>query len=173
MENVLKVILLAVIQGVTEFLPVSSSGHLVLAKHFMGMDAFSGVMLEIVLNTGTLVAILIFYWTRLQELAAGVLRGDKASIRFALLVVLGCVPAVVVGFLFKDRLVGAFSSPRFVSCTLIGTGLFLIGSHFAKQRERPVGWVSLFADRPDAGCRAIAGSQSFRLNNRNVAVLGH
>lgn len=142
MENLLKIIALAIIQGVTEFLPVSSSGHLVLAQHFMGMDAIAGVTLEIVLNTGTLIAILVFYWSRLVQLAAGVLRGDKASIRFAMLVVWGCIPAIIVGFLLKDELESAFSSPRFVSCTLMGTGLFLIGSHFAGQKGRPVGWVS-------------------------------
>jgi undecaprenyl-diphosphatase len=142
MENLFKVILLAIIQGVTEFLPVSSSGHLVLAKHFLGMNELTGVTLEIVLNTGTLLAILVFYWSRLVQLTGGVLRREKESIRFALFILWGCIPAIAVGFLFKDQLEEAFSNPRFVSCTLIGTGLFLIGSHFAGQRARPVGWVS-------------------------------
>ena len=142
MDNLFKVIILAVIQGVTEFLPVSSSGHLVLAKHFLGMEELSGVTLEIVLNTGTLVAILAFYWKRLWAIGMGVLRGEKESIRFAILIGVGCIPAIAIGFLFKDQLEGAFANPRFVSCTLMGTGLFLIGSHFPKKNTRPVGWVS-------------------------------
>ncbi len=142
MNNLFNVIVLAIIQGVTEFLPVSSSGHLVLAKHFLGMKELSGVTLEIVLNTGTLIAILAFYWKRLWTIGMGVLRGEKESIHFALLIGAGCIPAIAIGFLFKDRLEGAFSNPRFVSCTLMGTGLFLIGSHFPKKNNRPVGWVS-------------------------------
>ena len=140
--DLLKVIILAVIQGITEFLPVSSSGHLVLSKHFLGMDGGSGVIMEVVLNTGTLIAILVFYWRRLVELGAGVLRREKESIRFFSLIISGCVPAILVGFLFKDRLEAAFSSPQFVSCTLMATGIFLIGSHFMKQRDNAVGWRS-------------------------------
>ncbi|MDF7806630.1 undecaprenyl-diphosphate phosphatase [Pontiellaceae bacterium B12219] len=140
MENLLKVILLAIIQGVTEFLPVSSSGHLVLSKHFLGLEATTGAILEIVLHAGTLISILVFYYKRLAEVAAGVFRGDKSSIRFVLLVLLGCVPAIVVGFTVKDQLEEAFSHPIFVSCMLMATGVFLIGTQFAKPGQKRVGW---------------------------------
>lgn len=144
MENLFKVIVLAIIQGVTEFLPVSSSGHLVLSKHFLGLEATTGATLEIVLHAGTLVSILVFYWARLMGVASGVLKKDKDSIRFALLVLLGCIPAVILGLTAKEYLEEAFASPRFVSCTLIATGIFLIGSHFAKTGKKPVGWLSGF-----------------------------
>lgn len=142
MENLLKVMLLAVIQGVTEFLPVSSSGHLVLSKHFLGLDATTGATLEIVLHAGTLVSILVFYWKHLMQLAAGVFKGEKNAIRFVMLVLLGCIPAIVLGFSAKDGLEKAFSDPRFVSCTLMATGVFLISTHFAKPGAKPVGWLS-------------------------------
>lgn len=144
MENFLKVILLAVIQGVTEFLPVSSSGHLVLSKHFLGLEATTGATLEIVLHAGTLVSILIFYGKRLIQIAKGVFSGEKDAVKFVSLVLLGCIPAIVVGFTVKDQLEEAFASPRFVSCTLMATGIFLIVSHFAKPRDKKVGWVSGF-----------------------------
>lgn len=144
MENLFKVILLAIIQGVTEFLPVSSSGHLVLSKHFLGLEATTGATLEIVLHAGTLISIVVFYWKRLMSVAAGVFKKDAASIRFVLLVLLGCIPAIILGLTAKDYLEEAFANPRFVSCTLMATGLFLVASHFPKRGEKAVGWVSGF-----------------------------
>jgi undecaprenyl-diphosphatase len=144
MENLLKVILLAVIQGVTEFLPVSSSGHLVLSKHFLGLEASTGATLEIVLHAGTLVSIIVFYWKHLMQVAIGVFRKEKESIRFIFLIILGCIPAIILGLTYKSDLEGAFSQPRFVSCTLIATGIFLIASHFPKRGEKAVSWLSGF-----------------------------
>ena len=142
MEHFIEIIVLAIVQGVTEFLPVSSSGHLVLSKYFLGMTELKGVTLEIVLNTGTLLAILVFYWRRLLEIILGIFRGDREAWKISFLIVAGCIPAILVGLLFKDKLESAFSNPRFVSCTLIGTGIFLIASHFAGSGKRQVGWVS-------------------------------
>lgn len=142
MENLFKVIVMAVVQGVTEFLPVSSSGHLVLSKHFLGLDATSGATLEIFLHTGTLLSIVAFYWSHLSDIARGFFRGEKDALRFVFLVLLGCLPAVILGFTCKEQLEEAFSSPRFVSFTLMATGLFLIASHFAKPGKKAVGWVS-------------------------------
>lgn len=142
MENLFKVILLAIIQGITEFLPVSSSGHLVLSKHFLGLEATTGATLEIVLHAGTLISILVFYFKHLMQIATGVFRREKESIRFVLLILLGCIPAIILGLTAKDYLEDAFSNPRFVSCTLVATGLFLIASHFPKRGEKSVGWVS-------------------------------
>lgn len=142
MENLLKVILLAIIQGVTEFLPVSSSGHLVLSKHFLGLDATTGATLEIVLHAGTLISILAFYFKHLMEITKGVFSGEKESIKFILLILLGCIPAIIVGFTIREQLEEAFTSPRFVSCTLMATGVFLIASHFAKPGDKKIGWGS-------------------------------
>jgi undecaprenyl-diphosphatase len=140
MDNMIKVIILAIIQGVTEFLPVSSSGHLVLSKHFLGLEATTGATLEIVLHGGTLVSILLFYWRLLWELLRGVCRGDRQSIRYLFLLLLGCLPAIVVGLTAAERLESAFSNPAFVGCTLMGTGLFLCSTYFAKAGEKKVGW---------------------------------
>ncbi|QBG46228.1 undecaprenyl-diphosphate phosphatase [Verrucomicrobia bacterium S94] len=142
MENFIKVILLAVIQGVTEFLPVSSSGHLVLSKHFLGLEASGGASLEIVLHAGTLISILVFYRKHLGDVIAGVFKGEKESVRFVLLVLLGCIPAIIVGFSLKDQLEDAFAHPVYVSCALMATGLFLIASHFPKGGNKKVGWLS-------------------------------
>jgi len=144
MEHFIHIIWLAFIQGVTEFLPISSSGHLVLSKHFLNLAPTKGVLLEIVLNTGTLFAILIFYRQRLFQIIQGLFRGDQETWKFTALILLGCLPAIFVGILFEKKLEGAFSNPLFVSCTLMGTGLFLIASHFAGKGTRSVGWITGF-----------------------------
>jgi len=142
MDNLFKVIILAIIQGVTEFLPVSSSGHLVLSKHFMGLESAQGATLEIVLHSGTLISILVFYWRHLGQILAGVFRRERESIRFVLLLLLGCIPAIIFAFSAGDWLLEAFGHPRFVSCTLMFTGVFLIASHFVKPGQKAVGWGS-------------------------------
>lgn len=142
MDHLLKIIILALIQGVTEFLPVSSSGHLVLAQHFMGLEECSGATLEIVLHAGTLLSILVFYWQRIAQVAMGVFRREKEALRFAGLVLMGCVPAIILGLAARDQFESAFSHPRFASCMLMITGVFLIVSHFPKVGKKSVGWVS-------------------------------
>jgi undecaprenyl-diphosphatase len=142
MESLFKVIILAVIQGVTEFLPVSSSGHLVLSKHFLGLESVHGATLEIVLHSGTLVSILVFYWRQIGQILSGVFKGERDAIRFVLLLVLGCIPAIIFVFTAGDQLQEAFFHPRFVSCMLMITGLFLIASHFAKPGKTSINWRS-------------------------------
>ncbi len=142
MDNLFKIIILAIIQGITEFLPVSSSGHLVLAKHFMNAETAHGALLVIVLHSGTLVSILVFYWRHLGQILGGVLRRERDSIRFVLLLLFGCIPAILLAFAAGDQLQEAFGRPRFVSCMLMVTGLFLISTHYAKPGGKSVGWRS-------------------------------
>lgn len=142
MGNLLKVMILAVIQGIAEFLPVSSSGHLVLAKHFMGLESTSGATLEIVLHTGTLVSILVFYWRYLLELMQGAVRREREALRYIGLLLLGCLPAVVVAFTARDQLEEAFSHPEFVCFTLVATGVLLITTHFVGDGIKQVRWKS-------------------------------
>ena len=85
----LKISILAVIQGITEFLPISSSGHLVLCKHFIGLEATSGSTLVIVLHAGTLLSILIFYRRRVKNLFFGILSNQESSKVYTKLLILG------------------------------------------------------------------------------------
>ena len=104
MNDLLQMILLAVVQGLTEFLPVSSSGHLVLAKHLLGFEAMSGLGVELLLHGGTLVAVLAYYRNFIVEVSAGLFRGTREAWRFAWAVLLSMIPAVVLGLLFEAQL---------------------------------------------------------------------
>ncbi|MFP4458684.1 MAG: undecaprenyl-diphosphate phosphatase [Candidatus Zixiibacteriota bacterium] len=130
MLSTIKIILLGIIQGMTEFLPVSSSGHLVLGQHILGMDE-PGVSLEIVLHLGTLLAVVAFYHDRISELFIPLFKSPKRyhkSQEFKILLALffGTIPAALAGYFLDSYFEEFFSSPRYTAMFLIITGLILI-----------------------------------------------
>lgn len=128
METYLQMIILAVVQGLTEFLPVSSSGHLVLAKHFLGFNAMSGLGVELLLHGGTLVAVLLFYRKLIIELVQGLFKKEAHAWTFAIAVLLSMIPAVALGLTCEEQLEATAESPLFVCGCLIFTGLLLLAT---------------------------------------------
>lgn len=137
--ELLKILFLSVLQGITEFLPVSSSGHLVLAAHFLGVEQ-PGVLLEVVLHAGTLASILIYFRRDLRQLARRWLAMDRDAWRFAGLIAAASVPAVVAYKLVGKRIEAQFGNPLLASAMLCVTGLFLISVHYAPLGRAKVGW---------------------------------
>lgn len=126
---------LAVVQGLTEFLPVSSSGHLVLAQTFFGIEPAAAFFFDIVLHLGTALAALAFYRRDVAHVLRGLLppyRQAPAPVREArrllLLLAVATVPTAVIGFTFKDFFEGLFAAPGAVVAALAVTGAFLIAS---------------------------------------------
>jgi len=113
--------LLAVVQGLTEFLPVSSSGHLVLCQELLEIED-AGILVEVALHVGTLLAVLAVYgadaWRVLRDLLAG-------DARELMLVVIGTLPVVIVGFAFEDAIEEHFQNPDGAAVGLIATALIL------------------------------------------------
>ena len=111
----IEVAILSVLQGITEFLPISSSGHLVLGKSLLGLGDV-GIRLDIFLHVGTLFAVCAFYWRIIRRIALGAFGLGGESPREAWLycvkIVVSAVPAAVVGILLKDRIEEAFASPK-------------------------------------------------------------
>jgi undecaprenyl-diphosphatase len=96
--KLIPVMILAVVQGIAEFLPVSSSGHLALLGYFLGSRApDGGLVLEVVLHLGTLCSVVVFYRSDLAGLASGVLHGRRDSLRLLLLLFVASIPAGVCG----------------------------------------------------------------------------
>lgn len=112
---------LGVVQGLTEFLPVSSSGHLVLAERLMGVR-IPGLAFEVVLHLGTLTAVLWCYRSRIGELLRGMARRQESAWGYAGLLLLASVPAGIVGVLWGDAIESAFKSPELVAGFLLVTG---------------------------------------------------
>lgn len=135
--SALEAVLLGVVQGLTEFLPVSSSGHLVLAQALLGVR-LPGVVFEITVHVATLGAVLWVYRARVGELAAGVVRGDRASLRYVGLLALASVPAAAVGLGFRERVEGAFDEPTAAAALLLVTGALVWSiRHTADAAEDP------------------------------------
>jgi undecaprenyl-diphosphatase len=117
-------LLLGLVQGLTEFLPVSSSGHLVVTQAAVGLAA-PGVVVEVVLHVATVLAVVIVYRRRLHMLLTGLVRRDPQALRYIGLLAVGSVPAALVGIGLADFLERAFDSLLIVGCGFIATGLIL------------------------------------------------
>ncbi len=118
-------VLLGIVQGITEFLPVSSSGHLVLAQWLLGWSA-PGVILEAVVHLGTLVAVLVFFRRDLYRLLGAVTRGGGKERAYVALLILGTVPVVALGLTARGAVERAFGAPALVGGMLLLTATALI-----------------------------------------------
>jgi undecaprenyl-diphosphatase len=124
--DLLNMVILAVVQGLTEFLPVSSSGHLVLFQHFLETRQ-GDVFFDIILHVGTLGSILVVYRREVFRL----LKCDRPALLYVGSLVVGTLPAVAVGLLLKSRIEGIYHSPLIAAGGLILTAAVLFGTRFA------------------------------------------
>jgi undecaprenyl-diphosphatase len=133
----LEAILLGVVQGLTEFLPVSSSGHLLLGQYFLGLDQDRfGLPFDVALHLGTLVAVVSFFWRSLLRMAGAFVRSlspggrnlADPDQRLAYLILASTIPAALIGFLFENFFETAVRSPWVVVFNLVLVGiLFIVG----------------------------------------------
>ena len=137
MDFVFEVTLLSVLQGIAEFLPISSSGHLVLGKQLLGLQDV-GLRLDVFLHVGTLVAIFAFYFSIIRRIVVNL------EWAYLLKVVVSAVPVGVVGVLFHARLEEVFSSPRMVGAALIFTGFILTATRFLPKGGLDVSYGRAF-----------------------------
>jgi undecaprenyl-diphosphatase len=121
----LEALWLGIVQGLTEFFPVSSSGHLVIFKSLLGVDAEAGLVFEIALHLATMVAIAIYYRGRITGLISGVFTRDNDAWSYCLKLALGTLPAVAVGLFLKGFIEEQFANPVVVGVDLILTGCIL------------------------------------------------
>ena len=114
-----EIIILSVIQGITEFLPVSSSGHLVMAEHFLGLtNPETNLLLIVMLHLASLLAIIISFYEEIIEMIF--------NPQILYLVIIGTIPAGLVGYLFNDQISRLFSSPLVAGIGLLLTGVYLM-----------------------------------------------
>lgn len=142
--GIFEAIVLGFVQGATEFVPVSSSAHLVLVPWLLGWDS-PGLVFDTAVHWGTLVAVLLYFrhdWRLLVGAWVGSLRGrDRRSpeSRVAWLLLLGCLPAAVLGFLFEDFFESLFGEPAWVSVFLVVTAALLVVAERVGSRRRGLG----------------------------------
>ena len=142
MASRLLLVLLGVVQGLTEFLPVSSSGHLVIAQHLIPRFSQPGVLFDVSLHAGTLAAVLVYFRRDLAAMA-GSLTGSAdraaAQMRWVLwMLVVGSVPTAIIGLLFRARVEALFSEPLVAGVMLWVTGAILFGTERLRREGRPL-----------------------------------
>ncbi|HXQ09372.1 MAG TPA: undecaprenyl-diphosphate phosphatase [Caulobacteraceae bacterium] len=120
----LTAILLGVIEGLTEFIPVSSTGHLILAKTLLRLPDVPWDVFIVLIQLGAILAIVVLYFQRLWAVALR-LPSDPNARRFALSVILAFLPAGVLGFLFEKKIEGAFENPKLICISLLVGGVVL------------------------------------------------
>jgi len=155
--SILDALILGIVQGLTEFFPVSSSGHLVMTEHVLGLRV-PGIFFEIAVHVATLTSVLIVYRQKLLALLRGlVVRGEGSTLPYVGKLVLATIPAVVIGLGFKDWFAARFEEPVFAGTMVLVTGSFVWSTRWG----RPGGTTPLWEALPiiiAAGIAALAGT---------------
>jgi undecaprenyl-diphosphatase len=149
--TLLQSIILGIIQGLTEFLPISSSAHLVIAPYVLGwkIPAQDGFIFDVLVQLGTLLAVIIYFRKDLYKIIIGVVDGlihrqpfSDPMARLGWILILATIPAVIAGVLFKDLVERAFGSPIAAALFLLGTAAFLAIAEWVGKRSRQLDTVT-------------------------------
>lgn len=147
--NLIEYIIFGIIQGLTEPLPISSSGHLVLIKNLFNTNLFQDLNFEIVVNFGSFLAILLIFWKDILKLIQSFFsflfqkksrKNTKADFKYCMLIIIGSVPVGIAGILLKDKIEEIFSSIQFLGITFLITAfaLFLVRKANGKKEDKDI-----------------------------------
>ncbi len=135
MRGIIEALILGVVQGITEFLPISSSGHLLLGQYFFGMDQERfGLTFDVALHLGSLLAVIAYFWRDLAEVGRAFVRSvprpdfQDPGQRMAYLLILATIPAAALGLMFREFFETGLRSPWIVVASLTSFGAFFIVS---------------------------------------------
>jgi undecaprenyl-diphosphatase len=126
-----KAAVMGVVEGLTEFLPISSTGHLILAGSLLGFDDAKAKVFDIAIQTGAIVAVILVYWQKIRDTVLA-LPSQRQAQRFALNVLIAFIPAVILGLLFGNAIKAHLFTPAVVASTFILGGLVIL---WAERRE--------------------------------------
>ncbi len=140
MEEIIKAIIIGIIQGLTEFLPVSSSGHIELSKEILNLDlGEQSLLFTLVLHTATALSTMVIFRNQILEIITGVFKGEKEYINFTIRIVISMIPAVLIGLLLKDQIEEIFTGNiLLVGIMLVFTSVLLYFADKTKDTDRDV-----------------------------------
>jgi len=144
--EVLESLLLGILQGLTEFLPVSSSGHLVIAQSLLGTELGEGILFEVAVHMATMLAILLFYRHRISVLILGAISAKGDALRYIGKLFIGTLPAVAAALLARDWIELQFEFPAAAGICLLVTGGVVWSTRYTLGRGESVEptWVGAF-----------------------------
>ncbi len=148
---ILDAIILGVLQGAAEFLPISSSAHLVIGQAVLGVNAPS-IYLEVALHFGTLLSVLVFFWKDVVGLTRSFFKflfgerdvDTRSGFMLALYIIIGSIPAGIVGLLFESWFEARFNSTTFSGVMLLITAVILLSTYFLKRFKNRLSVHSAF-----------------------------
>src|ERR1700712_1561571 len=126
MDLMLTAVLLGIVEGLTEFIPVSSTGHLILASEIFGYDAATWKVFNVVIQLGAIVAVIVQYWRTFWAVGKGLLRLEPMSFKFVRNILLGFLPSAVVGLALKNYIDVLLGSPLVVGWALVVGGIAIL-----------------------------------------------
>jgi undecaprenyl-diphosphatase len=144
--DIIKAVILGIVQGLTEFLPVSSSGHLVLAAEFLNFQE-EGVAFEVFVHLGTLFSVFVVFRNKILQMIVSPYKvwikksrekDEVDSVKWAIFIIIGTFPAALIGLVFKDQIEIIFSNFVLVLAMLVVTGTMMIGSRYVTNRNQDV-----------------------------------
>ena len=124
--HLITVILLGIVEGLTEFLPVSSTGHLILASELLGYDSAQWAMFNVVIQLGAIMAVVVLYWRTFWAVAMGLLRMEPVSWRFLRNLLVAFIPAVVIGLALHNYIEALLGAPKVVAVALVVGGVAIL-----------------------------------------------
>jgi undecaprenyl-diphosphatase len=139
MPLLLIAIILGIVEGVTEFLPVSSTGHLILATELLGFDADKWAAFNVIIQLGAILAIVVLYWRTFWAVLEGLLKRNPMSWRFIRNVAVGFLPSAILGFILLKYIEALLGDPKVVAVMLILGGIVIILIERLARRSDIVG----------------------------------
>jgi len=161
--SIIHAVLLGLLQGLTEFLPVSSSGHLAIVQNFLPGFEQPGLVFDVMLHVGTMFAVILYFRQEIFRLALSPFQsGDEARLyrRLLALLILGSVPTAIIGLAFKEFFVSMFDRIPVVAAMLLVTGLLLFISERLRRdgrREDRLNWSDAILVGIAQGCAVMPG----------------
>ena len=181
--DTLQAILLGIVQGITEFLPVSSSGHLQIAKELLGVELEENLTFDVALHAATVLSTIVVLWSEVWRLLKGLFsRRFNAEQAYVLKLVLSMIPIGVIGFLFKDRINAMLDAPYIlviVGAMLLLTATLLAFAYYAKPRQKEtisyrdaliIGLAQACAAMPGLSRSGTTIATGLLLGNKKAAV---
>ncbi len=173
MLNLIQVIILSVIQGIAEWLPISSSGHLALVQSIFGYENLS---FDVFLHLASILAVIILLWKDIVKL---IYPWSKNNFRYLFILLIAIIPAGLVGIFFRNYIEGVFANPQYVGILFIISGIIVYSTKFSKIKDKNIGFfdsiiigifqaLAVFPGISRSG--ATISSGMFRGIKRNEAV---
>src|SRR5258708_20093848 len=150
MPILLIAIILGIVEGVTEFLPVSSTGHLILATQLLGYNGEQWKAFNVIIQLGAILAIVVLYWRTFWAVIQGLIRGDPVSWRFVRNILIGFLPSAILGFILIKHIEALLGNAYVVAIAFIIGGIAILAIEKLPQRPAGVGVPELPLRPPTA-----------------------